>query len=90
MDNKTFIDELSSRCELDRETVVSLTELLCDALVETIVENDSVTIASFGSFDPRLKAERVVVHPSTGRKMLVPPKLTITFKPSALLKQKVK
>lgn len=90
MDNKTFIERLAERCDLDRDTVVNLTETFCDVMVDTMVDNDSVTVASFGSFDPRLKTERVVVHPSTGRRMLVPPKLTITFKPSALLKQKVK
>jgi DNA-binding protein HU-beta len=37
----------------------------------------------------RKKKERVSVSPSTGVKMLVPPKLVLTYKPSLVLKEKV-
>ena len=36
------------------------------------------------------KNERVSVNPTTGIRMLVPPKLVLTYKPSSLLKEKLK
>lgn len=90
MDNKTFIEELSNRSGIDKETAQALTAALCTAISECVVDEDSVAIPGFGSFEPKKKLERVVVHPSSGKKLLVPPKLTILFKPSALLKQKIR
>lgn len=34
--------------------------------------------------------ERIVVNPSTGQKMMVPPKLVLVFKPLAEVKQRLK
>ncbi|MDE6057969.1 MAG: HU family DNA-binding protein, partial [Muribaculaceae bacterium] len=51
---------------------------------------DSVTFPGFGSFEPRKRIERIAFHPSSGKRMLIPPKITMTFRPSSLLKQKVR
>lgn len=90
MDNKTFMEELSSRCGIDRETVDTLTSTLCAVVAEAAVDEDMVAIPGFGTFESKKKMERVVVHPSTGKKLLVPPKISLVFKPSALLKQKIR
>ena len=36
------------------------------------------------------RMERIVVNPSTGMRMLVPPKLVLGFKPNASIKEKLK
>ena len=51
------------------------------------VDMDIVAIPGFGSFEAK---KRITVHPQSGKRLLVPPKITMTFKPSALLKQKLK
>lgn len=63
---------------------------LCQVLTEAALEGDSVTFPGFGSFEPRKRIERIALHPSTGKRMLIPPKITLTFRPSTLLKQKVR
>lgn len=90
MDNKTFIEEISSRCGIGKETVEMLTDTLCSVVAEVVVDEDVVAIPGFGTFESKKKMERVVVHPSTGKKLLVPPKISLVFKPSALLKQKIR
>lgn len=90
MDNKTLTDTLSRKLDISRETVTSLLSGLTEVVGKCAVELDSVTIPSFGSFEPRRRAERVAVHPLSGKKLLVPPKITLGFRPSAILKQKVK
>lgn len=89
MDSKKFFEEVVTGSGLSAEEVRNLMESLTDSVVEAMLEGDSVAVPSFGTFEPRKKQERVVVHPSTGRKLLVPPKLSITFKPSAVLRQKI-
>lgn len=73
-----------------REEIEVLIQNLGVVVSKTAVEMDSVTVTGFGSFEPRKRMERVVVNPSTGKRMLLPPRLLLGFRPSALLKQKVK
>ncbi|MDE5673785.1 MAG: HU family DNA-binding protein, partial [Muribaculaceae bacterium] len=51
---------------------------------------DSISVPSFGTFEPRKRLERVALHPASGKRLLVPPKIVLTFKPSVLLKQKTR
>jgi nucleoid DNA-binding protein len=51
---------------------------------------DSVQVPGFGTFEPKKRDERVMVHPSTGKRMLVPPKVVVGFKISNVLKAKIK
>lgn len=73
-----------------KEETSEMTASLCQVLTEAALEGDTVTYPGFGSFEPRKRMERIAVHPSTGKRMLIPPKITLTFKPSTLLKQKVR
>ena len=70
------------------------TQRLVHALVESMTEmlesGNEVNVQGFGSFEVKKKNERVIVHPSTGKKILVPPKLVVGFKQSNVLKSQVK
>lgn len=90
MDNKTLIDNLSKRLDISRETVGSLIEGLSQVVGECGAELDSVSIPTFGNFEPRKRLERVALHPASGKRLLVPPKIVLTFKPSVQLKQKIR
>lgn len=90
MDTKTLINEVAERTGRDPEDIEVLVGSLSSVIADRIKEGDVVTVPGFGSFEPKLRAERVTNHPSTGKKILVPPKMSMVFKPSALLKQKVR
>ncbi|MDE6297888.1 MAG: HU family DNA-binding protein [Muribaculaceae bacterium] len=90
MDNKRFIEILSERTGLDKERTTRIIDDLCEVISETVVQEDCVVVPAFGSFEPKKKLERVVVHPSSGKKLLVPPRLTLGFKPSTMLKNDIK
>ncbi len=89
MDSKTLTDRLCERLGLTPETVASLMEAMTDAVGECGMNLDSVAVLAFGTFEPRKRLERVAVHPSTGRKLMVPPKIVMNFRPSQILKQRV-
>ncbi|MBD5184460.1 MAG: HU family DNA-binding protein [Bacteroidales bacterium] len=90
MDNKQFIDILSERIGLDKESTAKVISDLSEIIADTVVDEDCVVVPSFGSFEPKKKLERVVVHPSTGKKILIPPRLTMGFKPSTMLRNDIK
>lgn len=90
MDAKTFINTLSERLDRDPEDVAMLVREFGELLADKIKDGDTVSVPGFGTFEPKMRAERVASHPSTGKKILVPPKLSLVFKPSAILRQKVR
>ena len=63
---------------------------LVNAMSDSFLEDNAVLIPSFGTFEVKKKMERIMVNPSTGQRMLVPPKLVLGFKPSATWKDKLK
>jgi DNA-binding protein HU-beta len=69
------------------------TETVVDAAIETITEalkaRDSVGFLGFGSFTANLKNERDITIPGTTKKVRVPAKYSVRFKPGKLLKKAV-
>lgn len=89
MDNKKFIEELSSRLDISLASVNLLVEGLRSEIAKTASNLDSIVVPGFGTFEPRLREERISVHPASGKKLLVPPRIYLSFKASPILKQKI-
>ena len=90
MDNKQLNDTISKRMGRSSADVAKLLDALVATITERRGELYSIAIPGFGTFEAKKKLERIVVNPGTGKRMLVPPKITLSFKPSALLKSKIK
>jgi len=90
MNNKEYIFELSQRCGYTQENTQKLVRSVVEAMSSMFDEGENVTIPSFGTFELRNRMERIVVNPSTGQRMLVPPKIVLNFKPIASIKEKMK
>lgn len=90
MDSKTFNNMLADRLGRDAEDVQVVIKQLANVIADQLKVGDSVTVPGFGAFEPKMRSERVATNPASGKKLLVPPKLSVAFKPSALLRQKVK
>lgn len=90
MDQKTFLDTLSHRLGTGKDETSEMTAALCQVLTDVAICGDTATFPGFGSFEPRKRMERVALHPASGKRMLIPPKITLSFRPSSLLKQKVR
>lgn len=89
MDNKTFIDSVAKKCAMTPAEVQKNIELFVDLLVDASAANDAVAIPGFGTFESRKRMERISLHPVSGKKLLIPPKIVLGFKPSAILKGKI-
>lgn len=90
MTNKEFIAELSNQMDKSQTETSTQVEQLLQILTQQMEEGQNVAIQGFGSFDVKKKMERVMVSPITKKRMLVPPKLTVSFKPSNTLKERLK
>lgn len=90
MTNKEFIAELAVRMGKEVAETTEMTNQLVQLLTEQVADGQVVSFQGFGTFEVKKKMERVVVSPITKKRMLVPPKLTASFKPSATLKDRLK
>lgn len=89
MNNKEFISELANRMGYTTKDTISAMNDLVAGMTEFLVDDKSIAIQNFGTFEVKKKLERVVVNPVTQQRMLVPPKLVLNFKASTLLKEKM-
>lgn len=90
MNNKEFIAELAQRTGYSRTVAQSFVRTAIDAMADCFDEGDSVSLTSFGTFEVKKRLERVVINPSTGQRMMVPPKLVLNFRPTSSIKDKLK
>ena len=90
MNNKDFITELADRTGYSAEDTQRMVDLVIETMSDHFQEDDSVQIPSFGTFEIKKKMERIMVNPSTGQRMLVPPKLVLNFKPNVSWKERIK
>ena len=90
MNNKEFITELAGRTGYSPKNTQKLVNNLIDAMGDAFQEDNAVLVPNFGLFETKKKMERIMVNPSSGQRMLVPPKLVLTFKPNQTWKDKLK
>ena len=90
MNNKEFIAKLAQRTNMKATDTQAMVNTILDVMTDSFMEGSSVQMPNFGVFEVKKKLERVIVSPTTGQRMLVPPKLTLGFKPNPLWKDRIK
>lgn len=90
MNSKVFVSRLSSSLGYTAKDGQEIVDSLVSDLTSILSSGDSVAIQNFGTFEVKKKMERIVVSPIKNKRILVPPKLTVAFKPSQSVKDKMK
>ena len=90
MNNKDYISELAERTGYSPEETQRMVNIVIEAMGDHFQEDDSVLVPNFGKFEVKKKLERIMVNPSTGQRMLIPPKLVLNFKPNSSWKERLK
>jgi DNA-binding protein HU-beta len=90
MNSTEFTATLAKKLGLSRiEAGIRLDDLL--SIITTELANDHViSITNFGNFEVKKRNERISVHPLTGKRVLLPPKMIVKFKPSVSFNNKIK
>jgi len=90
MKNNDFINRIRQNVLFDENQTSELVKLTSSIIVKILSEGDSLSIKGFGSLEVKKQEERISVNPATGNRWMIPPKLVPIFKPSTLLKGKLK
>ena len=89
MNNKEFIAELARRTKSNTKETQQRMHFLIKEITEHLCNEALISISNFGTFETKKRLERVLVSPTTGQRMLVPPKMVVGFKQSNVLKSKI-
>lgn len=87
MNNKEFISALSKRTGYKNTDVQHMVRTTVNAITDNLLDEGGVSLSRLGSFEVKKRNERIINNPSTGQRMLVPPKLVVNFKPVSSAKE---
>lgn len=90
MNNKEFTSELAERLGYTIKDTSELINSLLASMTQELEEGNIIAVQGFGSFEVKKKAERISINPASKQRMLVPPKLVLSYRPSNTLKDKFK
>ena len=90
MNNKEFTAELSERLGYTLKDTTELVGALLSWISQQLEDGNMISVQGFGSFEVKKKSERISINPVSKQRMLVPPKLVLSYKPSNALKDKFK
>lgn len=89
MDNRSFITRLAKAIDQDTRETARLAQSLCEVIAGCASETDSTAIPGFGTFVAVKKDETIAVNDETGVRTLLPPHISVTFRPASRLKKSV-
>ena len=90
MNNEEFTSELAERLGYTIKDTSELIGSLLSSMTQELEEGNVIAVQGFGSFEVKKKAERISINPASKQRMLVPPKLVLSYRPSNTLKDKFK
>lgn len=74
---------------LSRNESADLLETVLDMIADSLAQDETVKISSFGSFSVRQKGERIGRNPKTGQEVPILPRKVLVFRPSQVLKARI-
>ncbi len=89
MNEAQFIKEISRRIGESEEEIRLMNEAFASVVVEACKTGDAVGMPGMGTFEGKLRPERIVTTPTTGSRVLLPPRLQLIFKATNHLKQRI-
>ncbi|MCL1934656.1 MAG: HU family DNA-binding protein [Candidatus Azobacteroides sp.] len=81
---------LAQRLQLSKTEVGKRLDETTAIITAELVKNNVVSMMNFGTLEVKKRQERISIHPNTGKKLLVPPKLIVKYKASVSLNKKIK
>lgn len=90
MNHPELVKQIAKRIDISQTETEKVMGDFIAIITQELLSGNSISFMNFGTFEVQKKNERVTMHPSTGKKILVPPKLVLKFKPAIVLNKKIK
>lgn len=90
MTNQELIATLAKRLGWTQRQASEILEATVSIINTNLEENNSINIQGFGLFETKKKGERISVNPVSKQRFLVPPKISLSFRPGQTIKETLK
>lgn len=90
MDNQSVLEYLSRSTDEPLDNIKILMKGFIKVMQESLEDEGQVIFPNFGTFESRIRQEKIAIHPATGKRLMVPPKVVVSFKPAQQLKNLIK
>jgi len=90
MTNQELITALAKRMEWTQKEISDILESTVSIIRENLENGNSINIQGFGLFEAKKKGERISVNPVSKQRFLVPPKISLSFRPGQTIKDNLK
>lgn len=84
---KELIDRIADATGVKRVVVKKIVQSFLDNVIVELGRGNRLEFRDFGVFEVKHRAARIAQNPKTLKKVKVPPKQTVKFKPGRLMKQ---
>ncbi len=90
MTNQELIAALAKRLGWTQRQTTEVLETTVSILRTNLEDSNSINIQGFGLFETKKKGERISVNPVSKQRFLIPPKITLAFRPGQTIKDNLK
>ncbi len=90
MTKKDIVLKISNETKIKQQDVKKIVQKTFDAIIESLVNNQTVELRNFGIFKVKSRRGRTGRNPRTGQIVPVPAKKVVVFKPGLEMKNLVK
>ncbi|MBD8389528.1 HU family DNA-binding protein [Dysgonomonas sp. BGC7] len=90
MTNQELIATLAKRLDWTQRQTSEILEATVSIINSNMEESNSINIQGFGLFETKKKGERISVNPVSKQRFLVPPKISLAFRPGQTIKDNLK
>jgi integration host factor subunit alpha len=80
---------VQSRVGHSQQTIAKIVEDVLDEISDELVSGGEVKLSSFANFKVRQKSSRIARNPKTGEEVMIAPRRSISFSPSAKLRNRI-
>lgn len=90
MKTKDLIQHIANSTSMTKTRTEELLNATVAVLQKELLAGKSVLLQNFGTLEMKRKSARVVVHPQTKERTVIPEKMQLTFKTNVTIKEQLK
>lgn len=87
---KELLGRIAETTGLSKKQVEHLLSTNNAILRENLMAGKAIQLQGLGTLEIKTRSERVIVHPRTGERSIVPPKNQLVFRPVTTIKDELK
>ena len=89
MAKREIVQTIAKELGLTQHQAQQIVQKTFDSIIHILVSDGRVEIRNFGVFEVRWRKPREARNPRTGKKVMVPERCTVTFKPGQEMEYRV-